>query len=58
MMVFSISEISKGMCFPFLPTGTSDTHEMDAEGINGEIFYISVSNLYVVSSNPIYSVIL
>lgn len=58
MRLFSFSEISKGMCVLFLQTGTSEMHEMEAEAINGEIFYISASNLCVISSNPIYSMVL
>lgn len=57
MRLFSISEISKGRCVLFLQTGTSEMHETEAEGVHGEVFYISASNLYVVSSNPIHSVI-
>lgn len=58
MRVFSVSEISKGRCVPFLQTGTSEMHETEAEGIHGEVFYISDLNFCVVSSSPSHSVIL
>lgn len=58
MRLFSISEISKDRCTPFLQTGTSEMHETEAEGVNSEVFYTSASNLNVVSSSHIHCVVL